>query len=264
MMSLFEQATGLAGREVLILLSMFSAVVFLVLAGTAVLSAPPAIGQRLGLAAGRSGNGPAPSLGWGSRITRSRLRRLEHSLAPQNQQTLSSVRRLLVRAGYYGPSAVPAYYVLRIALAGAFLAVALVGLPVVAGLKSVEDIYQGVAMAAAAGFYAPALVLRQIVARRQRHVRESFPDVLDLLLVCVEAGLALNAAVVRVADELRGSHSLLCEHFQLVALEMAAGASRETALRNMAERTGVDEVGALVSHGLAFRLTLDKGLAPKG
>ena len=74
-----------------------------------------------------------------------------------------------------------------------------------------------------------------------------FPDALDLLLICVEAGLGLDAAIARIAQELTGAHRRLGENFALMTIEMRAGSSRRDALRNLADRLGIDEVRALVT-----------------
>jgi tight adherence protein C len=85
------------------------------------------------------------------------------------------------------------------------------------------------------------------IKNRQREIFESFPDALDLMTVCVEAGLALDAALARVGEEMRLKSVTLAEELHLVSLEMRAGSSRERALRNLALRTGVEEIDSLVA-----------------
>jgi tight adherence protein C len=99
----------------------------------------------------------------------------------------------------------------------------------------------GVLLAALIGSYLPNLLLSLCVRGRQREIFENFPDAADLMLVCVEAGLGLDAALVRVADEMKRKSVALAEELHLTNLEMRAGGSRETALRNLALRTGVEE-----------------------
>jgi tight adherence protein C len=91
------------------------------------------------------------------------------------------------------------------------------------------------------------MILGRLVFVRQREIFESFPDALDLLIVCVEAGLAIDAALNRVADEMQHRSEALSEELHLVTLELRAGASKETALRNLALRTGVEDVNTLVA-----------------
>lgn len=100
---------------------------------------------------------------------------------------------------------------------------------------------------AAAGYYLPNLLLGHLAALRQRSIFENFPDASDLMLVCIEAGLGLDAALNRVADEMRLKSRALAEELQLVNLEMRAGSTRENALRNLALRTGVEEVNTFAT-----------------
>lgn len=97
------------------------------------------------------------------------------------------------------------------------------------------------------GYYAPNLLLDWKIRNRQRELFESFPDALDLIRVCVSAGLGLDAAIARVGKELRIKSQALAEEFNLLSLELRAGASRAQALRNLAKRTGVDDINALVA-----------------
>ena len=90
-------------------------------------------------------------------------------------------------------------------------------------------------------------MLRYAIARRQREVFESFPDALDLMTICVEAGLGVDSALSRVATEIGLASPVLSEEMTLVTLELRAGGTKEKALRNLALRTGVEDVDALVS-----------------
>ena len=101
--------------------------------------------------------------------------------------------------------------------------------------------------AAALGYFLPNAWLNWRIGKRQLEIFESFPDALDLMTVCVEAGLALDAALVRVGEEMRLKSPILAEELHLVSLEMRAGGSRERALRNLALRTGVVEIDSLVA-----------------
>jgi tight adherence protein C len=96
--------------------------------------------------------------------------------------------------------------------------------------------------AGAVGYYLPNVVLSRLVFLRQREIFESFPDAADLLMVCVEAGLGLDAALVKVTEEMRLKSEALAEELHLLNLELRAGSSRDKALRNLAQRTGVEEV----------------------
>ena len=97
------------------------------------------------------------------------------------------------------------------------------------------------------GFYVPNLILGRLIALRQREIFENFPDALDLLTICVEAGLSLEAALNRVAGEIRLKSAILADELQLVCLEFRAGSGKERALRNLALRTGVEDIDTLVA-----------------
>jgi tight adherence protein C len=99
----------------------------------------------------------------------------------------------------------------------------------------------------AAGFYIPKIILRSMINGRQRRITWALADALDLLVVAVEAGLGLNAALNRVGEELKTTHPDLHKELDLVNLEIRVGRTREEALRNLAERTGVDDIRSFVA-----------------
>jgi len=100
---------------------------------------------------------------------------------------------------------------------------------------------------AALGFYLPRYILRKKTLRRQRRITWGLADAMDLMVVAVEAGLGLNAAINRVGQELKHIHPDLHTELDLVNLEIRVGQSREEALRNLAERTGVDDIRSFVA-----------------
>lgn len=101
--------------------------------------------------------------------------------------------------------------------------------------------------AAMIGCYLPNIFLAMAVRHRQRELFDNFPDAADLMLVCVEAGLGLDAALTRVADEVRLKSPVLAEELHLTNLEMRAGATREKSLRNLALRSGIDEISTFAT-----------------
>jgi tight adherence protein C len=158
-----------------------------------------------------------------------------------------SLRSRLVAAGYRQEYAPRAYSLLRLALVIG-LPVAIFGLMWVSGSRpSVVKLYFIGMIAALAGLYFPSLWIRAKAARRQREIINGFPDALDLMLVCVEAGLGLEAAFSRVGMEMTRSHPLLAEQLGTVVLELRAGRSQEDALRRMADRAGADEIRAFAT-----------------
>ncbi|HMI41017.1 MAG TPA: type II secretion system F family protein [Sphingomicrobium sp.] len=158
-----------------------------------------------------------------------------------------ALRSRLIAAGYTSPSAPRAYTLLRLTLVIA-LPVLLLGWMWLSGSRpSVMKLYICAITAAVLGLYGPSLFIRARADRRQREIINGFPDALDLMLVCVEAGLGLEAAFARVGQEMTGSHPLLAEQLGAVVLELRAGRSREDALRRMADRAGTDEIRAFAT-----------------
>ena len=159
----------------------------------------------------------------------------------------SAVRRRFINAGWRTPAAPGLFYAAKTGLA------LLLPLLVFLYLSSTGSQAEGMTklsyllVAAAIGYYVPGLVLNEVIKRRQRDIFESFPDALDLMTVCVEAGLAMDAALARVAQEIGLKSVILAEELQLVTLELRAGSAKEKALRNLSLRTGVDDFDALVT-----------------
>jgi len=177
-----------------------------------------------------------------------RLTRPLSSLAePDEGLASSNVRARFAHAGIRNPSAPASFFGLKTLLTLALPLLALLlalstGMP----LTGQGALAQLLALAAL-GYYAPNLVLSQLVQRRQREIFDSFPDALDLLTVCVEAGLGIDAALARVADDIQIRSQALAEELRLVNLELRAGGDRSRALRNLASRTGVDEIDSFVT-----------------
>jgi tight adherence protein C len=158
-----------------------------------------------------------------------------------------TLRSRLVAAGYRQDYAPRAYSLLRLALVIG-LPVGIFGLMWASGSRpSLMKLYFIGMIAALAGLYFPSLWVRARAARRQREIINGFPDALDLMLVCVEAGLGLEAAFSRVGMEMTRSHPLLAEQLGTVVLELRAGRSQEDALRRMADRAGADEIRAFAT-----------------
>jgi len=104
-----------------------------------------------------------------------------------------------------------------------------------------------VVLLAVMGFYAPSVWLQRSIQHRRQKITAGFPDTLDLMVVCVEAGLGLDAAIHRVGEQMALSNKVLSEEFSLVALGLRAGQSRQEALRNLALRTGLEDIHSFVT-----------------
>jgi tight adherence protein C len=180
-----------------------------------------------------------PSLAW-----RELVRKLG-TLVPSAPKDSSVMVRRLMRAGFRGPNALKMLYGSK-----AILAVVLPVAALLVTAKSDADPSNKVLFVAASfavGFFAPNAYVRRAARKRQKLIRRGLPNALDLMVVCVESGLGLDQAIVQAAKELQFAHPEISEEFSLMNLEMKAGKRRADALRNLAERTGVEEVKKLVA-----------------
>lgn len=166
------------------------------------------------------------------------------SLGDSNPKAL---QRKMLAAGYRSPHASKVFTLVRLLLI--ILLPSLVVLPQLASSEPVSllKIYFEGAGLAVMGLVLPNLFLTAKADRRREEIVNGFPDCLDLMLVCVEAGMGLEAALDRVAREMTLSHPLVAETLLQTSLELRAGAGREEALRNMGERTRVDEIRAFAT-----------------
>ena len=165
---------------------------------------------------------------------------------PKEELERNKVQRDLVRAGLRSPQALQVFYGVKTLLAVAFPVFVFVGARFFPELGT-QTIVIYAMIGAGVGMLAPNYVLRRKVQARMKALRHGFPDALDLLIVCVEAGLGLGPALQRVADELIVSHPELSFELTTVTAEMRAGVPRETALKNLADRTGLSDIRGLVS-----------------
>jgi len=150
-----------------------------------------------------------------------------------------------VRAGLRDPAAVRLFYGARVCSTAILGAAALfVGFR---GYVSSNNLFLVTAAALVTGFAAPTQYLMWRMARRKHAIEKALPNVLDLMVVCVESGLGLDQTVIQVAAELRTAHPELCSEFAVMNLEMRAGKRRVEALHNLADRTGVEDVKKLVA-----------------
>ena len=174
------------------------------------------------------------------------LRPLTRYILPKREGELSKVRRRLLHAGYRSANALPLFYAAKAAL--------IIGLPLVVFFVSpmFPRVPSNTLLLVAIGlggfgFLAPSIYLTHRTEARQTELRRAFPDALDLLVVCVEAGLGLAPALQRVADDLMISYPDLGGELALVNAEIRAGVDRTQALKNLAERTGLEDIRGLVA-----------------
>lgn len=157
---------------------------------------------------------------------------------PLSPSDVSRTRKWLIQAGRRDPRHVSYYF-------GSRLFLAFLGLTGVIAFSGFDSLALLVCVPAF-GFFIPRFILKRMIKERQRRIRIGLPDALDLTVICVEAGLALDQAVMRVGKDLQYAHPELSDEFHLVTLEMRAGKPRAEALRNLVDRTGVDDLRALV------------------
>ncbi len=161
-------------------------------------------------------------------------------LVPSSPKAVNRSQRIMIRAGYRRPETIVAMRGVKL-----LCPIVLVGLVYFTGLYGAAPFL--LVIAAVFGILLPEGWLVMKVHRRQHRLRLALPDALDLLVICVEAGLGLDQAILRVSQELRLAHAELSGELQLVNLEMRVGRSRIEALRELAVRTGVEDINALVA-----------------
>ncbi|ACC74404.1 type II secretion system F family protein [Paraburkholderia phymatum] len=166
---------------------------------------------------------------------------------PKDDWDKSALRRRFANAGLRSDSAPALYFAAKTLLALVLPALALVSITLLAGADGDKLLLVAALAMAALGFYLPNVVLSRLVEARQRTIFEDLPDALDLMTVCVEAGLGLDAAMQRVAEEIGVKSRALKDELELVLLELRAGSARDKALRNLALRTGVEDIDTLTS-----------------
>ena len=235
--------------QVLILGLVFLAVTGLALAGMAWVNRRESVSQRLNQLVGASVDEEKSLTAgseWHARIVKvaSPMARLS---APAEGWEASALRLRFMQAGLREASWPAVYFACKTVLALL--------------LPGLFALYQGLSAAqiavttnvlillvlASIGYYLPNVLLANAIGRRQEELQDTMPDALDLMMVCVEAGLGLDAAMNRSASEIGLRSQALSEELNLVTLELRMGVRRETALRNLALRTGVEEISSFVA-----------------
>jgi tight adherence protein C len=229
---------------------LFLLIVFAIVGGLAALAmaifSPRTIRERLVVFMGKAEVSQLETGGWVERVAKVAQPFTKLSL-PEEGWEKSALRTLFMNAGWRTPAAPTLYFASKTVLA--------LGIPSVVALALVlldkqlpgQRLLLLLFACAACGYYLPNVVLVRIARRRQREIFETIPDALDLLTVCVEAGLSLERALIKVAGEIHIKSLVLAQELQLVLMEMRAGFTKEKALRNFALRTGVEDVDTLVA-----------------
>lgn len=178
-----------------------------------------------------------------------KLERFATYLEPKNAEELSATKLKLLRAGYRGKNAVRLFHFSQFALG---IGVLVLGL-LYTLLKSTQTemttqtMIMYTILPAAIGYYAPVYWVTRRIAERQQQITEGFPDALDMMLVCVEAGQSLDQSIIRVGNEARNGYPALAEEFETVSQEVKAGKERVVVLRDLSERVGLPDITSFVT-----------------
>jgi len=180
-----------------------------------------------------------------------RVVRMAHSVGeqakPKGEEEISRMQAKFLEAGIRARNAIVPFFGAKVLLAGLFAGVFLCVQLFLPRRMTAAYVSLVAVVLAAVGFYLPNLLLRIKIARRKEEITRGFPDALDLLVVCAEAGMGLDAAMKRVGDEMRLSNKPLSEELNTLNLEMRAGKPRRDALRNLAARTGLEDIQSLAT-----------------
>jgi tight adherence protein C len=166
-------------------------------------------------------------------------------LVPPSAAEARKLQKQLMHAGFRGQNAPLIYRAIQVAALVAFPGAVAIGCAFLG--RSVNSAILFILCAFILGFVLPRAILARLIRRRQLLIRWGLADALDLMVVSIEAGLGLNAAMLRVSDEMKDVHPDISEEFELANLEIRVGRERDEALRNLADRTGVDDLCSLVA-----------------
>jgi tight adherence protein C len=166
---------------------------------------------------------------------------------PSNIEEMRATKRMLINAGYRSAKAPILYTGAKLLLATIAVLVVTAIPAKTLGFPTTNALLFYYLLAATCGYYIPSIWLKRSIAARQDTLQRAIPDALDLMVVCVEAGLGLDQAMARVAAEIYQTHSELGDELTVLGLELRAGVQRQEALRNLAQRTNLDDVKNLVA-----------------
>ncbi len=170
-------------------------------------------------------------------------------LEPKTEEEMTTARLRMTRAGYRGKNAVRTFHAIQFTLGIVFLIVGVIYAIVASATGEVTTTKLIIVVLApgAIGYYLPKYWVEKRVAKREGEIQDGFPDALDLLLVCVEAGQSLDQGIIRVSKELNAGYPALAEEFETVSQEVKAGKDKTAVLRSFAERAGVPDVSSFVT-----------------
>ncbi|MDX8497364.1 type II secretion system F family protein [Mesorhizobium sp. VK4C] len=178
-----------------------------------------------------------------SAVREKAVKRAQEFYAKSDPENVARLRLKLIQAGYMEPRAVGMFFLIRFAaLVGAALGAFLINHWAASAESTVTSRWTFIILSGAAGYFLPGLVLTQKVREKMREYRNGFPDFMDLMIVCSDAGMSMEAGIERVSKELARTYPSLSQNLQLVSLELRAGRSLDDALKALADRLSLDEV----------------------
>ena len=166
-------------------------------------------------------------------------------LLPPSVAEARKLQKQLMQAGFRSPGAPLVYRAIQISTMAGIPAAVAIACAILA--RPLSGALLWILMGFVVGFVLPRYALRKLILSRQQQVRWGLADALDLMVISIEAGLGLNAAMMKVSSELKDVHPDISDEFELANLEIRVGRERDEALRNLADRTGVDDLRSLVA-----------------
>lgn len=178
-----------------------------------------------------------------------KLNKFAHFLEPQDKEQMSAARLKMMRAGYRSKNAVRMFHAMQFLLGIGLLVAGMLYTFLVSRVQvlDMQAMATTTLLPAAAGYFLPTYWVQRRLQTRQQNITEGFPDALDMMLVCVEAGQSLDQSIARVAKEIAPAYPDLAEEFEIVSQEVRAGKERVAVLRDMSERVGLPDITSFVT-----------------
>ncbi|MEI4472535.1 type II secretion system F family protein [Frigidibacter sp. MR17.24] len=178
-----------------------------------------------------------------------KLQKFATFLEPKSEEEMGTARLKMMRAGYRGKTAVRTFHAIQFAIAifALVMGTAYALIESSKGAVTPAQMTMYTLLPAALGYYLPRYWLNRRITERQKQMQNGFPDALDMLLVCVEAGQSLDQSIIRVAKELQTGYPALAEEFEMVSYEVKAGKDKTAVLKAFAERSGLSDIASFVT-----------------
>ncbi|MGN0933124.1 type II secretion system F family protein [Falsigemmobacter intermedius] len=177
-----------------------------------------------------------------------KLQRFAQFLEPAKAEEMSAARLKMMQAGYRGRNAVRSYHAAQFVLGLSLLVIGVLWVLLTSeGEMDTQELLLKGMLPGVLGYYAPVYWVQRRIQMRREEMINGFPDSLDMMLVCVEAGQSLDQSIIRVAKEIRAGYPALGEEFEIVAQEIKAGKERAQVMRDLGERSGVPDIASFVT-----------------